>query len=214
MISEGGKLNINWLLSGESEVKLVILRQWLERRGLNFRQRDIFIDCLLDYVDGDAVHRLNGRESDKEYHAANRELLSVAEIAMVAGSGPLLASPGWQDDLTVYSQGPIDLSSASPEILRLLPGVGETRLQQFVQFRRGKDGLDGTPDDYIFPDMATVQQYLGLGQAQFAQLSALISLNDSTLRIISAGKSGEVTRQVEAVVRKGGEKPQILFWKE
>jgi hypothetical protein len=214
MVSEGGKLNINWLLTGESEVKLTILRQWLERRGLDFKQREVFLDCLLDYVDADAVHRLNGHEGDKEYHPANRELLSVAEIAQVAGAGPLLRRPGWQDDLTIYSQGPIDLSSASPEILRLVPGVGETRLQQFVQFRRGKDGLDGTPDDYIFPDLPTVQQYLGLNQTQFAQLGGLVGLNDPTLRIISTGKSAEVTRQVEVVIRKGGDKPQILFWKE
>ena len=213
-VSEGGKLNINWLLTGESEMKMMILKQWLERRGLDFKQREVFIDCLLDYVDGDAVHRLNGREDEKDYHPANRELQSVDEIAQVAGSGPLVSRPGWQDDLTIYSQGPIDLTAASPEILRLIPGLGETRVQQFVQVRRGKDGLDGTPDDYIFQDLAAIQQFLGLNAAQFAQLTGLVGINDSTLRIISTGKSGEVTRQVEVVVRKGGDKPQILLWKE
>ena len=35
IISEGGKLNLNWLARGEDPRKIVMLKQWLERRGLN-----------------------------------------------------------------------------------------------------------------------------------------------------------------------------------
>lgn len=214
LVSEGAKLNLNWLISGEDPKKLTLLRRWLEARGLNFQQREVFVDCLLDYVDGDDVHRLNGREAEKDYRPANRELQSVSELAQVAGAAPLVDKPGWDDELTLHSQGPIDVSSADIEILRLLPGLSEPRLQQFLQMRKGKDGLDGTEDDYVFPNMAAVQQFLGLSQAQFAEISDLISLNDPTLRIVSVGMSGKVARQVEVVVRKGGNKPQILLWKE
>lgn len=215
MESEGGKLNINWLLSGEDPKKLEILQKWLERNNLDFQQRAVFLDSLLDYVDGDALPRLNGREADGDYHPANRELQSVAEIAMVSGAGPLVSRPGWDDDLTIHSQGPIDLNTASLEILRLLPGISEARCQQFIKFRQGADGVDGTPDDQTFPNLQSVREFLGLSQAQFAELADLVGLNDSTLRIISTGISAKVSRQVEVVVRKGGGgKPQILLWKE
>ncbi|MEI9898622.1 MAG: hypothetical protein WDN28_33390 [Chthoniobacter sp.] len=49
--SEGGKLNIYWLLQGEEPMKIAIFKQWLERRGLDFQQRETLVDCLLDYID-------------------------------------------------------------------------------------------------------------------------------------------------------------------
>lgn len=214
VISEGGKLNINWLLGGEEPQKLTILKQWLERRGLDFRQREAFVDCLLDYVDGDDLRRLNGREKDDKYVPADRELQSVREIAQVAESLPLTSQPGWEDDLTIFSQGPIDLSSASVEILRLLPGISERRLQQFVEYRRGEDGIEGTPDDIEFKNIEIIRQFLGLTPAQFKELSSLVAFADPTLSITSFGQSGKVARQLEVVVRKGSAKPQILSWKE
>lgn len=214
IISEGGKLNINWLLRGEDPRKLAILKQWLELRGLNFEEREIFVDSLLDYVDGDDLHRLNGREDGEDYHPTNRELQSVKEIVNVNGSMPLVARPGWDEQLTIHSQGPIDLGSASAEILRLLPGLGESRISQFIAYRQGQDGIEGTVDDPVFRNLGAVQQYLGLSGGQFKELNSLITYKDPTLNITSIGHSGNVTRQLEVVVRKGGGRPQILLWKE
>lgn len=211
---EGAKLNLNWLLRGEEPRKLMILKQWLERRGLSFEQRETFVDCLLDYVDADNIQRLNGREDDGSYHPANRELRSVEELSRVSGTAPLTSQAGWQDDLTVYSQGPIDLASASAEILALLPGLSEIRIRQFVQYRQGPDGIDGTADDQPFANLGAIQQFLGLTSAQFGELGSLVNYQDSTLRVISEGHSGNVTRQMIVIVRKGGSKPQILSWKE
>lgn len=214
MISEGGKLNINWLLRGEEPRKLIILKQWLERRGLDFQEREALVDCLLDYVDGDDLKRLNGREKDEEYQPADAELQSVREIAKVAESTPLTSRPGWEDELTIFSQGPIDLSSANIETLRLLPGISEKRLVQFVEYRRGADGLDGTADDIVFKSLDIIRQFLGLTPAQFKELNSLVTYKDPTLHITSFGQSGKVTRQLEVVVRKGSAKPLILSWKE
>jgi len=212
--SEGGKLNINWLLQGEEPMKMTIFKQWLERRGLDFQQRETLVDCLLDYIDADNVKRLNGAEDEGDYHPANRQLRSVEELRQVRGTGPLTSQPGWRDDLTVYSLGPIDLTSASPEVLELLPGLGHSRIQQFIDLRRGPDGLDGTADDRVFTDLAAVQQALALSPAQFEQLRPLVSLNDPTLEIRSIGHSGGTTRTIAVVARKAGGKPQVLSWNE
>lgn len=214
MISEGAKLNINWLLRGEEPRKLILLKQWLERRGLSFQERETFVDCLLDYVDGDDLKRLNGREKDDTYLPADRELESVREIARVAESLPLTSQPGWENDLTIYSQGPIDLGSADIATLRLLPGLSEARLQQFVKYRQGEDGLDGTEDDNIFKSLDVIRSFLGLSAAQFKELNNLVGYNDPTLHVTSVGQSGKVSRQLEVVVRKGSAQPQILSWKE
>ena len=149
---EGGKLNINWFMRGEEPMKLALFKQWLTRRGLNLKEIETFMDCLLDYIDADNVKRLNGAEDDGDYHPANRELLSVEELAKVRGTGPLTSQPGWQDELTIYSLGPIDLGSADAEVLALLPGIGDARMKRFLQMRAGQDGIDGTADDMIFPE--------------------------------------------------------------
>ena len=119
IVSEGGKLNIKWLLEGEDPRKLTMLKQWLERRGLKYDEREKFVDCLLDWVDADSDYRINGVEDDGDYHAANRPLQTVDEIAQVRGAEPLLATEGWRDQLTLDSNGPIDVLSADPDTLRL-----------------------------------------------------------------------------------------------
>jgi hypothetical protein len=212
--SEGGKLNLNWLMRGEEPMKIAMFKQWLTRRGLDLHECEVFVDCLLDYIDADNVKRLNGAEDDGDYHPANRELRSVEELAQVRGAGPLTSQPGWQEELTIYSQGPIDLSAASAEVLEILPGLGETRIQKFLELRRGPDGLDGTADDTVFKDLEAVQQALQLSPAQFEQLRPLVTLGDPTIHVRSIGHSGPTTREVEVVARKGTGQAQILHWKE
>ena len=214
IVSEGGKLNIRWLLEGEDPRKITMLKQWLERRGLTFDERERFVDCLLDWVDPDNNYRINGVEDEGEYHAANRMLQSVEEIAQVRGSDALTRTEGWRDALTLDSQGPIDVLSADPETLRLLPGFGEAAIQRFVQFRRGKDGVDGTIDDNAFKNLEDVRVFIGLSKAQFQEIGGLATVKDPTMRILSEGRAANVIRQVEVVARKGGSNPTILSWKE
>lgn len=213
MISEGGKLNIRFMLEGEQPERLEILRLWLERRGLEYRQREAFIDSLLDYVDGDDNKRVNGAEAEEDYQPTNRMIEDVDEIELVANSGPLARSPGWKDDLTMFSQGPIDLTAADESVLRLL-GLGDAYIARFLQIRRGRDGVDGTKDDHEFKNLKELQSYLGMNDAQFKRFNGLITHKDPTQRIIVEGRSGNATRQLEVVARKGGANPQILLWKE
>jgi|SoiMethySBSTD1v2_1073268.scaffolds.fasta_scaffold153378_4 type II secretory pathway component PulK len=214
IIGEGGKLNINWLIGGEDQRKLTLLKQWLEQMGLNFQEREMFVDCLLDYVDGDDVKRLNGVEDTDSYHPANRPLQSVDELIHVANAELLTSHPGWREQLTIYSQGPIDLTAADENILRLLPGIGEARMQRFLIYRRGKDGEDGTLDDPDFKSIKEVFSYLGISDAQGKELGGLITVKDQTMHITSEGIASKVVRQVEVVARKGGANPAILYWKE
>ena len=215
IVSEGGKLNIRWLLEGEDKRKIDMLKKWLEERGVEYHERDVFVDSLLDWVDADDAHHINGMEDEGDYHPPNRPLQSVEEIAQVHGSEALTHTAGWKDALTIYSQGPIDLSSATPETMRLIPGLSEAQIQRFVQFRRGRDGIDGTIDDPEFKDLKSVQTFLGIGETQWKQLGGLISMNDQTMHITSEGRSGDAARQVEVVALKPkGGKPTILSWKE
>ena len=215
MVSEGGKLNIRWLIESEDPRRLELLKQWLTTMDLDFKERETFVDSLLDYVDGDNDPHLNGVEDKDDYHPANRPLQSLDELTQVANAQLLTSKPGWRDQLTIHSNGPIDLTAANENVLRLVPGIGELQMQRFLQYRRGKDGVDGTIDDPPeFKSMKEILGYLGMSERQGQELGGLVGMKDLTMHITSEGTSAKVVRQVEVIARKGGSNPVILSWKE
>jgi general secretion pathway protein K len=215
MISEGGKLNVNTLLLGEDPRKIEIFKRWLEYRGIQFNDRERIVDCMLDYMDADNLKRLNGEEDLQGYHPPNRgQFISVDEVKQVIGLEQLTGTAGWDNDLTIFSGGTIDITAAEAHILRLLPGLNDPGIEQFLQYRRGADQIDGTYDDPVFQKLDQAQPFLGINKAAFNALGGLIGLRDNAWHIHVDGWSGNVHRQLEVVVRKGGANPQILDWKE
>jgi hypothetical protein len=212
---EGGRLNLNWLTAGEDPIRLEILRRYLELKGVDLNERDRMMDALLDWVDPNTgLHRLNAPPETADYRPPHAPLTSVDELKKIVGWGEFTSQPGWEDDFTIDSSGPIDLAWASRDVLRALPGMRDDFVDRFLQLRRGPDGIDGTADDAQFKNLADVQYALGLSPEQFQQLAALVGFNDQVMRILSVGKSGNIARTVKMVVRKSGNIPEVIVWKE
>ena len=211
---EGGRLNLNWLLAGEDPARLEILRKYLENKGIDLNERDRMIDCLLDWVDPDNLVRLNGAEDGPGYHPANTLLTRLDQLKKVKGWAEFTASADWDEELTLNSAGPVDLMWASRDVLLALPGLTDPVVDQFLQVRRGPDGIDGTADDAQFKTLDEVRSALGFSQQQFQQLATFVGFKDQVYRIVSVGKSGDVERTVQMVVRKVGNRPQLITWRE
>ena len=211
---EGGRLNLNWLIAGENPARLEILRKYLEVRGVELNERDHMIDSLLDWVDPDTLVRLNGAEAEGDYRPANTVLLRLDDVKKIKGWEEFAAAANWDNDFTLNSTGPIDLTWASREVLLALPGMTEPLVDQFLQYRRGPDGEDGTEDDAEFKTAEDVRIALGFSPDQFKQLAPLVGFRDQVLRVVSVGKSGDVTRVIRMVIRKAGAVPQLISWKE
>jgi type II secretory pathway component PulK len=235
---ECGRLNLNFLVQGEDPTKLGILRHYLNLKGIDLNDLDVMMDSLLDWVSQNrGLHHLNACPESDDYHPPHAgQLFSVDELKKVCGWEQFTSKPGWDQDFTVVGNcGPIDLAWASRDVLRALPGLSDDAVDRFLQLRRGPDGIDGTADDFQF--VATggtavppeAQAALGLNPQQFQQLQALVQFNGPVKRIVSVGKSGEVTRSVEMVVLKqvvpagapvggtvvlGVGRPQVFSWKE
>lgn len=215
MISEGSKLNINTLLVGENPLRAEIFKKWLEYRGIDYNARERMVDCLNDWWDADNIKRLNGQEDDTGYHPPNRgQFISVEEIEEVAGTEPLTSQPGWKEDLTIFSQGTIDVTSADFHILRLLPGTNDPGIDRYLQWRRGADQQDATLDDPPITKLEQVQQFLGMSKQDWNALGGIVGLRDNTWHITAEGWAGNVRRQIEVVAIKGGQNPTIRDWKE
>jgi general secretion pathway protein K len=211
---EGGRLNINWLVAGENPARIEMLRRYLEAKGIDLNERDRMIDCLLDWVDPDDLVRLNGAESAEGYQPANALLIRLDELKKVKGWETFTSAPGWDDEFTVNSTGPVDMFWAPRDVLRALPGFTDAMIERFLQLRAGPDGKEGTADDTIFKSMDEIRTALGLSPEQFRELSPFVSFKDSVLRVVSTGRSGDITRVIQLVFRRAGLTPQLITWKE
>lgn len=211
---EGGRLNLNWIVAGENPARLEILRKYLEIKGVDLNERDAMIDSLLDWVDPDNLVRLNGAEEEGDYHPPNTLLTRIDEVKKIRGWAEFTSTADWDSDLTLNSTGPIDLAWASRNVLLALPGMTEGLVDQFLALRRGPDGIDGTDDDPEFKSLEDVRIALGFTAEQFKQLAGLVGFKDQVLRVVSVGKSGDITRTVRMVVRRTGNASQLINWKE
>jgi type II secretory pathway component PulK len=211
---EGGRLNINWLVAGENPTRIEILRRYLEAKGIDLNERDRMIDCLLDWIDPDNLQRLNGAEAGDGYEPTNTLLTRIDELKKVKGWETFTSAPGWDDELTLNSSGPIDLGWASRDVLRSVPGIDDAMINRFLQLRAGADGKDGTVDDTAFKNIEEVRSALGLSAQQFRALAPYVSFKDSVMRAVSVGYSGETARAVQIVFRRAGGIPQMITWRE
>ena len=214
LTGEGGRLNLNWVVAGENPARIDLLRRYLEQKGIDLNERDHMIDTLLDWVDPDNLVRLNGAEDEGDYRPKNTLLTRLDDVKLIRGWEDFVAQPDWDSELTVNSTGPIDLLWAPANLLLALPGMTEPLVEQFLTMRRGQDGLDGTEDDAEFKSLEEVRLALGFTTEQFKQIAALVGFRDQVMRIVSTGRSGNVTRVVQMIVRKSGNVPQLISWKE
>jgi hypothetical protein len=226
---------LNFLAQGEDPRKLAILRRYLDLKGVELNDQDTMIDSLLDWVSpNQGLHHMNAPEESDDYHPPHAPLNSVDELKKVFGWAEFTSKPNWDQDFTVVGNcGAIDIAWASRDVLRAL-GIGDDFVDRFLQLRQGPDGIDGTEDDFQFNTTGTtvppeVQGALGLNQQQFQQIQQFVQFKGPVLRIVSVGKSGDITRSVEMVVLKqqmlpGGQalgaaplaigRPQVFSWKE
>jgi hypothetical protein len=223
---EGGRLNINWLAQlPEIPARLEVLRKYLENKGIDLNERDQMIDTLLDWVDPDDLVRLNGAEDEAGYKPANRPLRRLEELKKIKGWEEFTSARDWDSDFTLESQqgggnppgganqpGGLNLAWASRDVILALPGMNEIRVDQFLALRLGPDEIAGTEDDGI-RSLQEAEVALGSPPGQLSAIGVVFTKDDPVRRVVSVGKSGDVTRTVR-VVFVTGSPAQIRSWKE
>ena len=251
MTGECGRFNLNLLAPGgvENPVLVAALRQYLNIKGIDLNDLDVMMDSLLDWITPTkGLHRLNAAEETDDYRPPHMPLTSVDELKKISGWAEYTSHPGWDEDFTTIIGGcqQIDAAYASRDVLRAF-GIPDDFVDRFLQLRAGPDALDGTADDPQM-DQATAFSLLGIqggggapapvpvpGKAgtppQGNGIQSLIVFKspNPVFRIVSVGKSGDVTRSIQMVVQKqltsvgaavgagaavAAGKPQVFSWKE
>ena len=118
MADEGGKVNINRAGPG-------LLRAMLSGFELSDEEKDVIVDSIQDWRDGDDFHRMNGAEEDyyqalpEPYHARNGDFSSPAELMLVRGVTPELFDAGLKEMVTVFPGSP---KTPASSVSRTSPG--------------------------------------------------------------------------------------------
>ena len=124
------------------------------------------------------------------------------------------AKPNWRDSFTLWSSGPLNVNEAPAELIGAVFGIDPKRVVMFTEIRNGKDGVAGTVDDVVLPDMKTLQSDLGISDDKLRDLADEVALSDPIRRVESIGQAGGVQVMISVVTRLDTSPVQYLLWFE
>jgi general secretion pathway protein K len=135
---ESARLSLNGV--GSQRIDRLLAALEVDRQ-----QRDIIVDSLLDWRDGNELHRLHGAESDfylqlpVPYRAANASIQDAAELLQVRGVTPALyfgvgGGPGLGDLVTAITRDAVNLNTAAAPVLKAF-GFSDAEIVEVLETR-------------------------------------------------------------------------------
>ncbi len=181
IVDESGKISLNSLTDRSG----VIMSNLLVNLGSRKEDADAIVDAILDWKDGDEVHRLNGAESDyymslpNPYRSKNGSFDTVEELLMVKGMTPEILygnsrQPGIFDFLTVRARGGgINVNSAPREVLAALPGMTDEAVDRIIELR-GLAEIKNQEEikSAVGGGVALMSPYIGFSEANIYTVTA------------------------------------------
>ena len=214
IISEGEKFNINAIVMRQDEE---LLRSIFINWGLELEEAQALVDALVDWVDSNDEVGLNGAELDwyaeqgRLNQPFNRPFYHLDELRLVRGMDVIEAlRPDWRSWFTIWSGGALDLNEASPELIAAAAGITPEQAAIIPETVRGPDGLRDTEDDVPFQSAAEALALLGVDGTLRPELSAGMTVNDTTTRLESIGSVAGARRKITVIVRNRTGRPAVL----
>lgn len=181
---------------------------------------------VIDWRDSDnQLSAPNGAESSyyqslkHPYNARNAEFEVLDEILLVKGMNQDILN-SVKDYVTIYGDGRVNINTASRQALLAL-GFSEKTADYIIEFRAGKDAIEGTADDNFFSQISDIvmrlQTRYNLSDIEKAEIESLassyLSVDSSFFMIRSRAQLADKRNLLEAtcVVNKLG---KIFYWRE
>lgn len=214
IISEGEKFNINAIVLRQDED---LLKSMFIDWGLELDEAQAVVDALVDWVDPNDEVGLNGAEVDwyteqgRLNQPFNRPFYHLDEVRLVRGMDYVEAfKPDWRNWFTIWSAGGLDLNEAPAELIAVAAGITPEEAAIIPETVRGPDGLRDTEDDAPFQSAAEALALLGVDGTLRPELSARMTVNDTTTRLESIGSVAGARRKITVVVRNRTGRPAVL----
>jgi general secretion pathway protein K len=178
LVDEERKIPVNLVLKSPA----VLRRLFNEVGGMNEAGAAGLVDAIRDWIDEDEDTSLTGAESryykglNPPYMPRNGKIATLSELQWVKGMKPEIYEK-ILPFITIDSSGQVNLNTASKPVLVAL-GISSDLCKKIMDYRKGRDQLEGTPDDQAFEDLSSVAQQLAnrgyLNDNERANLNAVI----------------------------------------
>ena len=224
LFSESGKINLNMMGArsgmstryGMGSSSEVILNNLLVNLGIAKETADTIVDSILDWIDTDDLHRLNGAESDyyeslpNPYKAKNGPLDTLEELLLIKGMSPDILfgtkeRKGLINFVTIYSSTMrININSAPKEVLMALPGISEDTVNRIIGQRESVE-------------FKSVQDIQAMSGADYPAIRPFLDISESNIYTIeSVGfqreeKKGYGIRAIVSI--ESGGTPRFIYYK-
>lgn len=196
---EGGKVNINKLTD---DTRLGFIK-FLKSYNLEELTAETITDCILDWLDKDDLHHINGAEKDyyvtlpEPYEPKNGPFDSIEELTLVKGVTPQIFEL-LRNHITIYGSGKINIKFASKEVLMSIPGITPEIAEAItILKKKGKDIKQFTVLKEIF-------KHFGIIGSDFQNITKYLTLSDSGYMTVNAVASTDTMKNSYKVIVKKG----------
>jgi len=118
---------------------------------------------------------------------------------------------GFVDLFTTLSSGLVNINTASPTVMQLIPEVDETLAQAIVTARAGLDGVEGNEDDMPFRSIQELGRVPGMPPVVINQFARYFTTRSTTFEVHVTASISSFRREFTAVLRRDGNRVVTLF---
>jgi general secretion pathway protein K len=125
-------------------------------------------------------------------------------------------TPGLRDVITCYSDGRINVNTASQAVLECVPELSDGIIGALIAYRQGADGELNTEDDLAFKTIDELVAYAGLANDDLEILNQYCSIDSRffTVKGYATRRAGKVQAICEAVIEISGTGATVIQWRE
>ncbi|MDY7036265.1 MAG: type II secretion system minor pseudopilin GspK [Thermodesulfobacteriota bacterium] len=206
IMDENSKININHLIDEKGEIDEVREEQLLRLFQI-LGLEETLINPLLDWLDSDDIERMNGAESffyqnlEAPYLCANGPFLTIGQILLVKEFKSV--NLDLTDFLTIYSDGKININTASSQVLQGLDeGIDSALAELIIDYRQEES----------FLSINDLKKVAGIDEELFKRISGWLTVKSSAFSIEIEGNCREAASRIKTIIIREGDKSKIIYW--
>ncbi|MDN3511355.1 MAG: general secretion pathway protein GspK [Candidatus Jettenia sp.] len=203
---ESGKININ-KITDDTKDNFV---KFLTFCKLDILTAETITDSLLDWLDKDDLHHINGAEKDyysslpDPYEPKNGPFESIEEMALVKGVTPHIFEM-IREHLTIYGAGKINVNFASREVFSSIPMITSEIAEAIIQFRK-KWGSVKRIDS-----LKDILSQFGIVGKDYQKILNYLTISDSNYMTIHAiASSDKIKNSYKIVIQKSLDNCKVI----
>lgn len=210
---ENSKININSLINEEGEIDEEKAEQ-LSRLFLVLGLSESYVNSILDWLDTDDIERMDGAESyyykslEPPYKCFNGPFLTAGQVFMVKGVANVRhfgenMEKALLDYITIYSDGKININTASSEILQSLDEAIDVYVAQSIIDYRSEESFSSVDD---LANVGAIDSEL------LSRIKGKITVKSSYFNIEMKVNCNDALAHLRAVVMRDGDASQLVSW--